>query len=73
MTVNPLKGKQLSNMRSSGTDEAIHLIPPFTLSIERGLEIINDDEYLEVTPHSVRLRKQALKENDRLKAGRKSK
>ncbi len=71
MTVNPLKGKQLSNMRSSGTDEAIHLIPPFTLSIERGLEIINDDEYLEVTPHSVRLRKQFLKEGDRTKAGRK--
>jgi GTP-binding protein len=71
MTVNPLKGKQLTNMRSSGTDDAIHLIPPFTLSIERGLEIINDDEYLEVTPLSVRLRKQFLKEGDRVKAGRK--
>jgi GTP-binding protein len=71
MTVNPLKGKQLTNMRSSGTDDAIHLIPPFTLSIERGLEIINDDEYLEVTPQSVRLRKQFLKEGDRTKAGRK--
>lgn len=71
MTVNPLKGKQLTNMRSSGTDDAIHLIPPFILSIERGLEIINDDEYLEVTPHSVRLRKQFLKEGDRVKAGRK--
>lgn len=71
MTVNPLKGKQLSNMRSSGTDEAIHLVPPYTLSIERGLEVINDDEYLEVTPLSVRLRKQNLKEGDRVKAGRK--
>jgi len=71
MTVNPLKGKQLTNMRSSGTDDAIHLVPPFVLSIERGLEIINDDEYLEVTPHSVRLRKQFLKEGDRTKAGRK--
>ena len=71
MTVNPLKGKQLTNMRSSGTDDAIHLIPPFTLSIERGLEIINDDEYLEVTPQSVRLRKQYLKETDRVKAARK--
>lgn len=71
MTVNPLKGKQLTNMRSSGTDDAIHLIPPFTLSIERGLEIINDDEYLEVTPQSVRLRKQHLKETDRVKAARK--
>jgi len=73
MTVNPLKGKQLSNMRSSGTDEAIHLIPPYTLSIERGLEVINHDEYLEVTPLSVRLRKQNLKEGDRIKAGRKKK
>jgi len=73
MTVNPLKGKQLTNMRSSGTDDAIHLVPPFVLSIERGLEIINDDEYLEVTPHSVRLRKQFLKEGDRTKAGRKGK
>lgn len=71
MTVNPLKGKQLTNMRSSGTDDAIHLVPPFTLSIERGLEIINDDEYLEVTPQSVRLRKQFLKETDRVKANRK--
>lgn len=71
MTVNPLKGKQLTNMRSSGTDDAIHLVPPFILSIERGLEIINEDEYLEVTPHSVRLRKQFLKETDRIKAGRK--
>lgn len=71
MTVNPLKGKQLTNMRSSGTDDAIHLVPPFTLSIERGLEIINDDEYLEVTPLSVRLRKQFLKETDRVKAARK--
>ncbi|MDD5397014.1 MAG: translational GTPase TypA [Candidatus Moranbacteria bacterium] len=71
MTVNPLKGKQLTNMRSSGTDDAIHLVPPFILSIERGLEIINDDEYLEVTPLSVRLRKQFLKETDRVKAGRK--
>lgn len=70
MTVNPLKGKQLTNMRSSGTDDAIHLIPPYILSIERGLEIINDDEYLEVTPLSVRLRKQFLKETDRVKAHR---
>ncbi|KKQ44930.1 MAG: GTP-binding protein TypA/BipA [Candidatus Moranbacteria bacterium GW2011_GWC2_37_8] len=73
MTVNPLKGKQLTNMRSSGTDDAIHLVPPYTISIERGLEVINDDEYLEVTPESVRLRKQYLKEGDRTKAGRKPK
>ena len=71
MTVNPLKGKQMSNMRSSGADEAIHLVPPFTLSIERGLEIMNDDEFLEVTPKSVRLRKQFLSDIDRVRANRK--
>ncbi|MDR3559209.1 MAG: translational GTPase TypA [Candidatus Pacebacteria bacterium] len=70
MAVNPTKGKQMSNMRSSGADEAIHLVPPFVLSIERGLEIMNEDEYLEVTPLSVRLRKQYLTENDRVKAAR---
>ncbi len=73
MAVNPTKGKQMSNMRSSGADEAIHLTPPFKLSIERGLEVMNEDEYLEVTPLSVRLRKQFLKENDRVKSGRKKK
>lgn len=71
MTVNPLKGKQLTNMRASGSDDAIQLTPPWELSIERGLEIINDDEYLEITPQSVRLRKQYLKETDRVKANRK--
>jgi GTP-binding protein len=60
MTVNPIKGKQLTNMRSSGTDEAIRLTPPWEISIERGLEVMNEDEYLEVTPLSVRLRKQLL-------------
>jgi len=58
MTVNPVKGKHLSNMRASGSDEAINLTPPLELSIERGLEIMHDDEYLEITPHNVRLRKQ---------------
>jgi GTP-binding protein len=67
MVVNPTKGKQLTNMRASGTDEAIKLIPPRLLSIEIGLEIMSDDEYLEVCPHSVRLRKQLLKEADRKK------
>jgi GTP-binding protein len=71
MAVNPIKGKQLTNMRSSGADEAIKLTPPWEISIERGLEIIADDEYLEVTPVSVRLRKQILKESERNKAGRK--
>ncbi|TSC55024.1 MAG: GTP-binding protein TypA/BipA [Parcubacteria group bacterium LiPW_30] len=70
MNVNPTKGKQLSNMRSSGTDEAINLVPPFTLSIERGLEVMAEDEYLEITPGNVRLRKQFLTENDRTKSRR---
>ena len=61
----------MSNMRSSGADEAIKLVPPIEISIERGLEIMLGDEYLEVTPHSVRLRKQLLTETDRVKAGRK--
>lgn len=71
MKVNPTKGKQLTNMRASGTDEAVTIIPPWFLSIERGLEIIQDDEFLEVTPTSVRLRKQFLNETDRAKARRK--
>ncbi len=57
MEVNPTKGKQLTNMRASGSDEAINLVPPYTLSIERGLEVMAEDEYLEITPQSVRLRK----------------
>ena len=73
MAVNPTKGKQMSNMRSSGADEAIHLVPPMNLNIERGLEVMNEDEYLEVTPISVRLRKQFLTENERVKEGRKKK
>ncbi len=67
MSVNPTKGKQLTNMRASGTDEAITLNPAFTLSIERGLEVMNGDEYLEITPESVRLRKKYLTELDRKK------
>ncbi len=71
MSVNPTKGKQLTNMRASGTDEAIYLNPPFILSIERGLEVMNGDEYLEITPKSVRIRKKYLTEIDRAKALRK--
>lgn len=71
MTVNPTKGKELTNMRASGSDEAIDLVPPFELTIERGLEIMAGDEYLEITPESVRLRKQFLTETDRAKARRK--
>lgn len=70
MMVNPTKGKQLSNVRSSGTDEALTLTPHRPLSIEIGLEIMGEDEYLEVTPQSTRLRKQILKEGDRSKSKR---
>lgn len=65
MVVNPTKGKQLTNMRASGSDEAITLTPPKAVTIETGLEIMADDEYLEITPESVRLRKAKLKETDR--------
>lgn len=72
MTVNPTKGKQMSNMRSSGADEAIQLTPPVKVTLERGLELISDDEYLEVTPKAIRLRKQYLKEVERIRASRKN-
>jgi GTP-binding protein len=67
MAVNPTKGKQLTNMRASGTDETITLVPPYVITIERGLEVMSQDEFLEVTPASVRLRKQYLKESERSK------
>jgi GTP-binding protein len=70
MTVNPTKGKQLTNMRASGSDESIDLVPAYTLTIERGLEVMSEDEFLEITPVSVRLRKQFLTDNDRAKAKR---
>jgi len=70
MTVNPTKGKNLTNVRSSGNDEAINLVPPYTLTIERGLEVMAEDEYLEITPQSIRLRKQQLTEGGRAKAKR---
>jgi GTP-binding protein len=70
MTVNPTKGKQLTNVRAAGTDEAIDLIPPYELTIERGLEVMAEDEYLEITPQNVRLRKQYLTEIERNRAKR---
>jgi len=70
MAVNPTKGKQLTNVRASGTDEAIILTPPWEISLERGLSIMNDDEYLEITPKSIRLRKQLLSENERVRSKR---
>jgi len=68
IAVNPIKGKRLTNMRAAGSDDAILLTPPLILTIERGLEIMNADEYLEVTPKSVRLRKQYLTEVARKRA-----
>ncbi len=71
MEVNPTKGKQLTNVRASGTDEAIDLVPPYEITIERGLEVMAEDEYLEITPKNVRLRKQFLTDIDRARAKRK--
>lgn len=65
MEVNPTKGKQLTNMRASGTDDTVYLNPALEVTIERGLEIMSDDEYLEITPASVRLRKKGLSRADR--------
>ncbi|MGI9118254.1 MAG: translational GTPase TypA [Minisyncoccia bacterium] len=71
MVVNPIKGKQLTNFRASGTDDAITLKPAYKMTIERGLETMSDDEYLEITPKNVRLRKQYLTETLRSKNGKK--
>ena len=70
LTVNCLKGKQLTNVRASGTDEAINLVPPIRYALEQALEFIDDDELVEVTPLSIRIRKRHLTENDRKRAGR---
>jgi len=71
MMVNPTKGKQLTNMRASGTDEAIKVIPPLDLTLEKALGLMREDEYLEVTPDAIRLRKALLKEADRKRTGKK--
>ncbi|QWE25360.1 translational GTPase TypA [Polynucleobacter sp. AP-Elch-400A-B2] len=70
LVVNPIKGKQLTNVRSSGTDEAVRLVTPIDLTLEYAVEFISDDELVEVTPKSVRIRKRYLKEHDRKKASR---
>ncbi len=71
MEVNPTKGKQLTNMRASGSDGTTYLTPFYEVDIERGLELIQDDEYLEITPKSVRIRKKFLTSSDRAKARKK--
>ncbi|MCL5051328.1 translational GTPase TypA [Aliidiomarina maris] len=70
LTVNCLKGKQLTNVRASGTDDAQVLSPPVRMSLEKALEFIDDDELVEITPHSIRVRKKLLTENDRKRASR---
>ncbi len=70
LDVNPLKGKQLSNMRTSGADEAIKLITPRPVTLESAMEWIEDDELIEVTPLSVRIRKRSLDENERKRQAR---
>lgn len=70
LTVNALKGKQLTNVRAAGTDEAQNLVPPIIMSLEQALEFIDDDELVEVTPVSIRLRKKLLTENERKRASR---
>ncbi|AVR88974.1 translational GTPase TypA [Thauera aromatica] len=70
LVVNPIKGKQLTNVRASGTDEAVRLIPPIALTLESAIEFIADDELVEITPKNIRLRKRHLKENERKRAAK---
>jgi GTP-binding protein len=70
LVVNPLKAKQLNNIRAAGTDENLILSPPIRMTLEQALEFINDDELVEVTPESIRIRKKLLTENERKRAGR---
>ena len=70
LIVNPIKGKQLTNVRASGTDEAVRLIPPVALSLESAVEFIDDDELVEITPKSIRIRKRHLLEHERKRASK---
>ena len=70
MGVNPTKGKKLDNMRASGKDETIALVPPVRFTLEQALEFIEDDELAEITPKSIRLRKKLLSENERKRSGK---
>ncbi len=70
LVVNPIKGKQLTNVRASGTDEAVRLVPPVQVTLESAIEFIADDELVEITPKSIRIRKRHLKEHDRKRASR---
>ena len=70
LVVNPIKGKQLTNVRASGTDEAVTLTPPIQLTLESAIEFINDDELVEITPQTIRVRKRHLAEHERKRAAR---
>ena len=70
LVVNPIKGKQLTNVRASGTDEAVRLVPPIQVTLESAIEFIADDELVEITPKSIRIRKRHLQEQDRKRASR---
>ena len=70
LVVNPIKGKQLTNVRASGTDEAVRLVPPIQVTLESAIEFIADDELVEITPKSIRIRKRHLQEHDRKRASR---
>ena len=70
LVINPTKGKKLDNMRASGKDEVIALVPPVRFTLEQALEFIDDDELVEVTPKSIRLRKKFLNENERKRASK---
>lgn len=70
LVVNPVKGKQLTNVRTSGTDEAVRLITPVALSLESAVEFIDDDELVEITPKTIRIRKRYLKENERKRSSK---
>ena len=70
MCVNPLKAKKLTNVRAAGKDDNVLLSPPIRFSLEQAMEFIADDELVEVTPQSLRLRKRELKESDRRRSGR---
>ena len=70
LVVNPIKGKKLTNVRAAGKDDAVMLTPPIALTLEYAVEFIADDELVEVTPKSIRIRKRFLKEHERKKASR---
>ena len=72
LVVNPIKGKKLTNVRASGTDEAVRLTPPIKLTLESAVEFIDDDELVEITPKSIRIRKRHLQEHERRRAQRES-